>query len=730
MNYLKYLSLFFVFLMGIPNNYLCAKEYVEERIPTNSILLYEIFDLAVEEKNNDGIFQFGEEITVTFSIRNISQKELNSIPGNPKIIEGEQCIEFSAPWAAWNEEKGERSRWRREKIPPGGTWKVQWNLIVNYCFEKSDFKFGYNLMGSKISLPDIEYKVSRFFDNEMEFCTNEEFSSYEFTEPFEQYLSTLRSNSVVNISNAHSHFSDLAQLHITEGNVDPMLVKDIVYSKFLTSYIEDEMSLLITEVPDFFGREKKVIRMLMYYARNDPLAMFLLAIFFDSYEYAPKYFDFYHQKENIVQELLNRAIDLQFTQALTFQCLKQIEKVEKFDSSRLDGFEKAGALGDPRAYLYLAEYLYSKRGDHNYSDESIVNYYELAFNGGSIDAYYYLYLRETNNSNNNIFENSNDLILLIENAAKSGHSWSMNKYGEILINESQDFERAFSLFAKSSEMNNSEGMYLLGVLLSKKESRHYDPEKSFYWVKKSATFGSALGATLLSILYKNPNVLNSSIESEILSRYWHRIAVERGEKLEKLDKDLTATGWNFLMQNFSIKDRYRTYDYGHSGERSNVQVEQYEDIMADGMDAVIKLWIESAKPSPDKLNAYTKAYETQEIDYYAVTLNDRVETDIFLNKGDWFGVKTHGEILLSLNSSIQVDAGGTDALLLQSYNRVRELPHGCLLYRVGNSKWMKVGPYDNLFTVTESGNLEFGVNDKDSKNNRGYFDLRVNVFKD
>jgi tetratricopeptide (TPR) repeat protein len=65
----------------------------------------------------------------------------------------------------------------------------------------------------------------------------------------------------------------------------------------------------------------------------------------------------------------------------------------------------------------------------------------------------------------------------------------------------------------------------------------------------------------------------------------------------------------------------------------------------------------------------------------------------------------------------------------ENYSRVANLPHGCLMVRIGDSgKWEYVGPSTKI-VAKSSGSLQFIINDADPSNNSGNYTVELTVKK-
>ena len=100
-------------------------------------------------------------------------------------------------------------------------------------------------------------------------------------------------------------------------------------------------------------------------------------------------------------------------------------------------------------------------------------------------------------------------------------------------------------------------------------------------------------------------------------------------------------------------------------------------------------------------------------------------TSVVLSSGDRVLIEAEGEITLGTFAG----NGGPDGI--EGFTNYRIAPafkHGSLLYRIGSGDWQLAGS-SVTFVATNSGNLEFKVNDSDPSNNRGYFSVRLKIIR-
>ncbi len=120
--------------------------------------------------------------------------------------------------------------------------------------------------------------------------------------------------------------------------------------------------------------------------------------------------------------------------------------------------------------------------------------------------------------------------------------------------------------------------------------------------------------------------------------------------------------------------------------------------------------------------------------------NDTLSVDrnftsgIYVEKGDLVTIKANGAINVGPwvgNSGPEGIARGVGNIPLTAYCYFKTFNHGALVYRIGNGDDWKCYSLntDNSFISSQSGYLNFVINDNDQANNTGYYTVVVNIKK-
>ena len=135
------------------------------------------------------------------------------------------------------------------------------------------------------------------------------------------------------------------------------------------------------------------------------------------------------------------------------------------------------------------------------------------------------------------------------------------------------------------------------------------------------------------------------------------------------------------------------------------------------------MFLNEILPSQDRINASEFVYQKGNTKVYAATLNAKTVTPIQLKKGDKFTIDAVGNIQFSAWQF----SSGPDGQSISDEGRIPGIKHGALIMRIGkNDNWRLIGHKKSFVAHTE-GILELAVNEKSTYNNKGYFDVKIQL---
>ncbi len=132
------------------------------------------------------------------------------------------------------------------------------------------------------------------------------------------------------------------------------------------------------------------------------------------------------------------------------------------------------------------------------------------------------------------------------------------------------------------------------------------------------------------------------------------------------------------------------------------------------------------------------------IDSYGNTINVKEDEEPTIKKeinvhdltNSGITIRTGDRVKITATGSIRVGGflghstpEGIQCYMCEQYNIVQQFKHGSLMFKRSNSvNWEYCG-LSRVFTVNSPGELFFEINDNDQKNNIGYYEVEVQVYR-
>ena len=146
----------------------------------------------------------------------------------------------------------------------------------------------------------------------------------------------------------------------------------------------------------------------------------------------------------------------------------------------------------------------------------------------------------------------------------------------------------------------------------------------------------------------------------------------------------------------------------------------------------------------EKDNATKKGYRFERIECYILPANTKTnvthpikktikvdgkkqwtETGIKLTKGNKIVIEATGTVWA--NKSVKSTPDGVDRKSWKRYSLIKDSNHEALIGKIGSSGELFYVGSRKIFTAKSDGILYLGVNDKDLKNNSGFYNATINV---
>lgn len=293
-------------------------------------------------------------------------------------------------------------------------------------------------------------------------------------------------------------------------------------------------------------------------------------------------------------------------------------------------------------------------------------------------------------------------LSMLNQAANNYNADAMVKLGYIYSTGSmgipQDLSKGRTYYENAAnQTNDAEAMFWVGKL--DYDRGYYHGAK--YWLRKAAGNHNGKAMFLLASLYEKG--LGGLEQSLVKQRYWQSQAALEGfiqaQDLQSspFDHPLIA-----LLPSVLDPDQF----FGN----------------------LFTMYLENLLPSGEEFNKCELISDSTQVALYAASMNSCLNTGIDLENGQMLRVSATGQILFGAGSGKLSPIGSDDPYFIGNrFSSAKDLPMGCLMYKIGeNGTWNKVGTHLK-FTATRSGRLYFCVNDNQAWNNKNYFDLKIEV---
>lgn len=295
-------------------------------------------------------------------------------------------------------------------------------------------------------------------------------------------------------------------------------------------------------------------------------------------------------------------------------------------------------------------------------------------------------------------------LSMLNQAANNYNADAMVKLGYIYSTGSmgipQDLPKGRTYYEKAAnQTNDPEAMFWLGKWDYDRNSYH----EAKYWLLKAAGNHNGKAMFLLASLYEKG--LGGLEQSLVKQRYWKNQAALAGftqaQDLQNspFDPPLTA-----LIPSMLDPDRF------------------FGDLFS--------MYLENLLPNSEAFNKCELISDSTQVVLYAASMNGCLDSGIDLENGQMVQVNATGQILFGVGIGKLSPIGSDDPFFIGNrLSYAKDLPTGCLMYKIGeDGTWNIAGTRLN-FTTTHSGRLYFCVNDNQAWNNKNYFDLKIEVDK-
>ncbi len=419
-------------------------------------------------------------------------------------------------------------------------------------------------------------------------------------------------------------------------------------------------------------------------------------------------------------------------------------------------FTLAGDAGYPYAVYELGLNTYL-----NYSEkflDQVKSKFEMALSQGIKKAVYWLGIM--NLEGKSFIKNEKEAFRIFKNLADSGDPNSAFMVGSMHLNGTGtevDTEKAHDYLKYASEAGISDAMLMLGTFYTTGTfGQKKNLTEAHKWISKAANQGNldalfTYGAYQLSREYLGENfsaaqkyllqaaqqghggamrlmghVYQKGLGTDInavKARFWVNEAQLNGESMDKERPRFENYAMNVVNNMDWNSALFGKTIYGIDQYGRDVQVNTGTDMMGQVVSGLFSNWMSSRMPDPNAINSYEFIMQKNGVKIYAATINGYRPTKIAVKRGEEVKFTSSGRVQVGMFAGITTPLGIRG---YTNYNIAVEHPHGCFLARIGSENWQYIGKTGTI-EVEKDGLLEIALNDRDNSNNRGGFDIRIEI---
>lgn len=212
-------------------------------------------------------------------------------------------------------------------------------------------------------------------------------------------------------------------------------------------------------------------------------------------------------------------------------------------------------------------------------------------------------------------------------------------------------------------------------------------------------------------------------KNTVKARFWVNEAELYGEQISKTDPRFENYAMNILNNMDWNSALFGNTLYGTDQYGREVEVNTGSDMMGQVLGGVFSSWMSSRVPDPNATNSYEFIMKKGSSRIYAATINSYKSTEIEVKRGEKIDFIVSGSVQVGMFAGVTSPRGIGG---YRSYNVAGEHPHGSFIARVGDGDWQYISAMGSIEADRE-GKLQIALNDRDNSNNRGGFDVRIEI---
>lgn len=356
--------------------------------------------------------------------------------------------------------------------------------------------------------------------------------------------------------------------------------------------------------------------------------------------------------------------------------------------------------------------------------------------------------------------NEKEAYRIFKKTADAGDPRSMFMIGSMHLNGTGteiDTDKAHHYLKKAAEAGISEAMVMLGTFYTTgKYGQSKNKPEAHKWLSKAANQGNVnamftYGAYQLSDEHLGQNFAGAhkylllaakqdhggamsmlgriyqeglgTEVNQVKARFWVNEADRYGEKIQKSGPRFENYAMNIINNMDWNSALFGNTLHGVDQYGRQVEVNTGSDMMGQVLGGVFNSWMSSRVPDPNATNSYEYIMDKDGKKIYAATINGYRSTSIKVKRGQKIKFISSGKVQVGMFAGVTTPRGIGG---YRSYNIARDHPHGSFVARVENGEWEYIGGLGTL-AADRDGNLEIALNDRDNSNNRGGFDVRIEI---
>ncbi len=417
-------------------------------------------------------------------------------------------------------------------------------------------------------------------------------------------------------------------------------------------------------------------------------------------------------------QLLEKAVSQNYLPAM-LMLGTQYYYLKKYDEA-LQLLNRAYNAGAKRAATFIGV-LYQHKSFAGRDVQKAIQWYQQAVAAGDEDAT--LKLAQVYYEGDEVQPNMEECLKWAKKSAAKGHLPTFGFLGSIYLQDNEgkpkNVAMALQSYKIAAERGSREAMLSLGALYFDGSTTGIKDEKmAFYWVKKAAEEGEANAMLLLGKIYYEGS---GTAQDLIRARYWINQADLRGiggGNNRPTEENIIATA--FKYGDFSNTYTHYTYSDGYEEV-----VDNGPDIVGGIMGGLMSGWLASHQNQQEIIDGVEFIQKQNNKTIYGGTITSTFSTPIELKPGQKLKITSSGRVVLGMFAG-GCGPNGLATRQFDNYSVNPNVNHGAVMGKIKDSQWFKVGTSLEI-TTTEAGNLALGINDVDYSNNRGYYDIKIEI---